>query len=130
VSATYAPSTIAELANRLERRRDHSARLARSLHQDAVRVLEDPDLSDLLDNHNPGAGTSDTDRHTVLRLAHMAERAATAAEQALRRIEAGTYGTCVRCGDRIALARLRAVPDTEHCLDCKGRAGRLLALAG
>jgi phage/conjugal plasmid C-4 type zinc finger TraR family protein len=26
---------------------------------------------------------------------------------------------CVRCGDPIPLRRLRAVPDTEHCIDCQ-----------
>lgn len=37
---------------------------------------------------------------------------------ALQRIDAGTYGTCVHCGERIPLARLHVVPATQHCVDC------------
>ncbi len=39
-------------------------------------------------------------------------------EAALKRIEAGTYGTCVRCGDPIAEERLDVVPATPICRDC------------
>ncbi|HLJ51113.1 MAG TPA: TraR/DksA C4-type zinc finger protein [Bryobacteraceae bacterium] len=35
---------------------------------------------------------------------------------ALRRIEEGTFGTCIDCGRRIEPARLEAVPWTPYCL--------------
>ena len=38
---------------------------------------------------------------------------------ALKRIEQGTYGTCEKCGKRITLARLKAVPFARFCLKCK-----------
>ncbi|MFO1258527.1 MAG: TraR/DksA C4-type zinc finger protein [Gammaproteobacteria bacterium] len=38
--------------------------------------------------------------------------------RALDRIQAGTFGLCVKCGDKIAQARLKAVPHTQHCLKC------------
>lgn len=44
-------------------------------------------------------------------------------QAALQRIDAGTYGTCVRCGEPIAEARLEAVPHAPLCADCAG-AGR------
>jgi len=37
---------------------------------------------------------------------------------ALTRIEAGTYGTCERCGRPIAPARLDAIPYATHCKEC------------
>lgn len=37
---------------------------------------------------------------------------------ALRRIAAGTYGECVRCGGEIAEARLDALPWTPFCRTC------------
>jgi RNA polymerase-binding transcription factor DksA len=37
---------------------------------------------------------------------------------ALRRISAGTYGTCVRCGAEISEARLNALPATPFCQEC------------
>lgn len=38
--------------------------------------------------------------------------------RALERIENGTYGTCVRCGEDIALARLEARPEASFCMTC------------
>jgi len=43
-------------------------------------------------------------------------------EQALARIEAGTFGLCQSCGGRISPARLRARPVTDLCIDCKREA--------
>ena len=37
---------------------------------------------------------------------------------ALARIDSGTYGDCLRCGDEIAAKRLRADPATPLCIDC------------
>lgn len=38
--------------------------------------------------------------------------------RALLRIEQGSYGECVRCGDRIAPKRLEARPEAALCLAC------------
>jgi RNA polymerase-binding protein DksA len=49
-----------------------------------------------------------------------------AVEAALARLDAGSFGTCVRCGRPIAPERLAALPWAAHCIDCKrivGRAG-------
>lgn len=39
-------------------------------------------------------------------------------EAALDRIEAGTYGICVACGDEISEERLNVLPATPKCRDC------------
>src|SRR6187399_1121255 len=39
--------------------------------------------------------------------------------EALRRLEEGTYGNCFECGDEIAQARLRALPFAVRCKDCE-----------
>ena len=39
-------------------------------------------------------------------------------EQALGRIEAGTYGRCTECGAEIPLARLEVFPETATCVEC------------
>ncbi len=39
-------------------------------------------------------------------------------DHALSRIEAGTYGLCSNCGKPIGVARLRARPYAELCIDC------------
>ena len=47
-----------------------------------------------------------------------------AIREALARMEEGTYGTCVDCGDAIDLARLRAIPWTPRCTEDQERAER------
>jgi len=42
-------------------------------------------------------------------------------DEALRRIQNGTYGRCVECGEEIGLDRLEAVPHARLCIKCKQR---------
>ncbi|HEU4498840.1 MAG TPA: TraR/DksA family transcriptional regulator [Sphingomicrobium sp.] len=39
-------------------------------------------------------------------------------KRALARIEDGTYGECVRCGEDIAPGRLEARPEAALCINC------------
>jgi DnaK suppressor protein len=39
--------------------------------------------------------------------------------EALDRLEEGTYGRCFECGDEISEARLRALPVAVRCKDCE-----------
>lgn len=41
--------------------------------------------------------------------------------RALTRIEQGTYGECVRCGDKIAPKRLEARPEAALCFSCASK---------
>ena len=40
-------------------------------------------------------------------------------DAALRRLDEGSYGNCVQCGDEIAEARLRALPFAVRCKGCE-----------
>ena len=40
-------------------------------------------------------------------------------DAALERLDAGTFGVCVRCGQPIAPERLEALPWAAHCIDCQ-----------
>ena len=40
-------------------------------------------------------------------------------QASLARIDAGSYGTCDRCGIDIPVARLEAVPTATLCIQCK-----------
>jgi DnaK suppressor protein len=51
---------------------------------------------------------SDTERNTLLQI-----------ENALRRMDEGTYGRCSNCGQNIALPRLEALPWARFCVDCQ-----------
>ncbi len=43
-------------------------------------------------------------------------------KSALTRIESGTYGVCVNCGNSINPARLQFRPESTYCVDCKTKA--------
>ena len=51
---------------------------------------------------------SDTERTTLLQI-----------ENALRRMDEGTYGRCANCGQSIHILRLEAVPWARFCIDCQ-----------
>lgn len=40
-------------------------------------------------------------------------------DEALGRLDAGTYGTCVNCSSPVQEKRIEAVPWARHCLDCQ-----------
>lgn len=42
-------------------------------------------------------------------------------EQSLARMESGDYGVCANCGADIPFERLKAIPYTDRCLECKKR---------
>jgi DnaK suppressor protein len=44
-------------------------------------------------------------------------------DDALTRIEKGTYGFCTECGKLIDKERLEAVPHAHQCIDCKTKKG-------
>jgi DnaK suppressor protein len=45
-------------------------------------------------------------------------------DEALARVENGTYGICVDCGDEIGLERLKVLPFAVRCVDCESRRSR------
>jgi len=57
--------------------------------------------------------------HIQLRLKQTDAKILQAIEEALWRMEKGTYGVCRDCGEPIAPARLDAIPWTRVCISCK-----------
>lgn len=58
---------------------------------------------------------------------HLAEQARSELQhidEALARIEEGSFGRCARCGGAIGRHRLRAVPEARYCLVCSELVGR------
>lgn len=61
----------------------------------------------------------DVSRETALRLGERESAMVAAIDQALMRIDEGTYGTCARCGKEIPLARLEAMPTARYDAECQ-----------
>jgi DnaK suppressor protein len=57
--------------------------------------------------------------HIHLRLKQTDAKILQAIDEALLRIDKGTYGLCRDCGGPIAEARLNAIPWTRVCITCK-----------
>jgi DnaK suppressor protein len=45
-------------------------------------------------------------------------------DEALARVDNGTYGICADCGDEIGLQRLKVLPFAVRCVDCESRRSR------
>jgi RNA polymerase-binding transcription factor DksA len=96
-----------------------AARLDRNLAHDRRELLrlEDPDLPT-----GPMPSTEDEPNAELLEVevGLIANESAllTDVTDALRRLDAGTFGTCEECGRRIARTRLDAVPYARHCIRC------------
>lgn len=45
-------------------------------------------------------------------------------DAALARLDAGTFGRCLRCGKPIPDGRLEALPWAAHCIDCQSAIDR------
>jgi RNA polymerase-binding protein DksA len=54
-----------------------------------------------------------------LALRDRAEQQLALVDDALERLAAGTFGTCIRCGRPIAADRLEALPWAPRCIDCQ-----------
>ena len=63
---------------------------------------------------------SDTDREKAILEAAADQRKQV--EAALARIEDGSYGTCVDCGQPISDARLQVRPEAARCIECQSKA--------
>lgn len=57
--------------------------------------------------------------HIHLKLKQTDAKILIAIEEAIQRVEAGSYGLCRDCGDEISKARLEAIPWTRVCISCK-----------
>ena len=91
----------------------------RYLHDENPGSIEEEAEDETLDNHLGDAATVTFDREMHYTLEGNSEHVLAAIDEALKRIEEGTFGTCARCGKRIAEERLEAMPYATKCIDCK-----------
>jgi len=83
-------------------------------------VRDKPASSDALDPTD-AAESAEIDMQDEMRFALMQMKAETLerVEDALRRLDAGTFGVCVDCGDDISERRIRALPFALRCTACE-----------
>ncbi|KOX07261.1 TraR/DksA C4-type zinc finger protein [Nocardiopsis sp. NRRL B-16309] len=98
--------------------------------REEIREAEDA-LAERLTDPVEGAGDDPADtgakafqREHDLALAYNTRDLLAKSEQAIERMDAGTYGVCESCGRAIGKARLQAYPRATLCVTCKQREER------
>lgn len=69
--------------------------------------------------HMADQASDDYDRDFSLGRASDEQDALYVIDEALKRVEEGTYGSCLQCNKPIAKKRLVALPHTELCIKCQ-----------
>ena len=105
---------IADLRAYLEEERE---RLGRELAR--VEELSTDEERAGLGNHMADNATIVFEQAKNVGMHRVQERMLAEVEDALARIDDGTYGVCRRCGTAIDSARLRALPTASLCLSCQ-----------
>lgn len=70
-----------------------------------------------------GTNLAESDRAEAMLSAARARRVLVA--DAFRRLEDGTYGRCLDCGNEVPAGRLEAKPEAARCLACQSKQDRL-----
>jgi DnaK suppressor protein len=114
-----------EIRERLERDlREATSRLLKA--EGGVALAE---LGGVIGDNSPFADEVDEIQENELREISFATRTLLVGRvqrlrAALDRLRDGEYGICVECGEAIAPARLRAMPEVQTCVRCQDRLER------
>ena len=108
----------------LREERDRVERAIANLRDDHPGRLDEEreTVMPTLDSHLAETATATLDREIDYTLEENSTRMLAAIDDSLRRIDAGTYGTCARCGGAIPEERLEAYPWASLRIDCKREA--------
>jgi RNA polymerase-binding protein DksA len=122
VPRELAQSTIERFRKRLADERERLVTVIEEIEteQEEVRLTETS--SDRSPDPNTAEGGSLAfELEMELSLAKNAEDLLAKVDEAIHRIDEGTYGNCAECGQAIPVARLEVLPYTKLCVDCASR---------
>lgn len=94
--------------------KDKLSGTARGMRREALEKDDVPSIDHLADH-----GTDHFDQDLTLSLLENEQEAIQAIDEALARLDHGTFGTCESCSKPIAKARLEALPHARFCLACQ-----------
>src|SRR5947199_10545955 len=85
-------------------------------NRDAITIEKSPDALDEVQNA--------AERELAIRNLDRESNLLRNVRAALRRIEDGSFGTCVHCDEEISPKRIAAVPWTPYCIQCQEAADK------
>jgi DnaK suppressor protein len=106
---------------RLEELRATTIERLAALQREHAGVVDASRDSNADDEHDPEGATIAFERAQVDALARDATARLVSIDQALARVDDGTYGVCEVCGTAIPEGRLEARPTATTCVGCVGR---------
>jgi len=83
--------------------------------------MQDPfnDPERLNDNDLSGTDASEeSDHDRIFALINESQENLKAVQSALKKIDDGTYGICLKCGEAIEVKRLEIFPSAQYCIKC------------
>jgi RNA polymerase-binding transcription factor DksA len=108
---------VAELQTRLVGERDELQAQLATIEEDTFAVTQSDMSGDVgLDDESADAGTATFEREKDLSIENNVRDLLQKIERALKRVDAGTYGICDRCGKPIEKARIKALPYVDLCI--------------
>lgn len=108
--AQQSPERLRKLRDMLENKRRELLERA----GERAQVMEIDAHGDLVDQ-----STDLSERELRMRMAEKDRRELSDIDEALRRMEEGTYGVCEATGKEIPIERLRAVPTARYCVEAQ-----------
>jgi DnaK suppressor protein len=102
----------------VERARDAARARVEALSRSFADIAASVESANTDDEHDPEGATLAFERAQVVSLLDEAREQLGALDDAVARIDAGTYGVCERCGGDIGDDRLTALPAVRVCVDC------------
>lgn len=88
------------------------------LRSEAGKTVEDMDEDENFPDPSDRA-SMESNRNSILRIRDRERKLIFKIQEALQRLEAGEFGICEECGEKIGIERLKARPVTTLCIDCK-----------
>ena len=101
--------------------RERTLRRMAALGREFAGIAEAAGSAGADDEHDPEGATLAFERQHAAALLEQARGQLAAIDAALDAVQAGRYGTCARCGQRIGDDRLAARPAALTCVRCAAR---------
>ncbi len=99
--------------------RERATNALNHLHEENPGSITEGEEEETFDNHMGDAATITFDREMDYSLEDNSGHVLSSIDDALKRIDDGTFGTCARCGKPISEERLEAMPYATKCIECK-----------
>ena len=109
---TFSKEKIDGYRRQLLTRRESIAEALRSATVDFIN--DESVYTDAVDQ-----AAADADKSFILQMKNRERNVLSQIDEAIKRLDEGSFGVCERCSESISEARIDAFPFTTLCIDCK-----------